>query len=306
MHCQGRNDNVLGEIINIGDIVTITIAKDEREQGYNPCPDGALATVLGFAEIAHGHTSNYNHKPGIYENRCWIKLRLADGREHTELHSCVKLFDTDEEKERVTAFRARQQADTLDPDAGFLRDLPETPFWEGDFVMVTGFNPGISSKRADGAYQITRIEYGSLESKCDDGSPYPWIAYTFSSSFSAGWSMAASVDDLTLVERGPVWKHYHNEPIEFTTFKEEAEFYKLLGHTNEVRNPANGLYCWTLDEVLGAIRDGLVHGISMDQGLFGFATHKDDRIRAIRFRNEDLGARVAKTTLEGFTNKDEV
>ena len=59
---------MLGELMRIGDRVTVQIAKENREWGYNPCPDGAKAKVLGFSEIAYTRILNFGHKPGIYEN----------------------------------------------------------------------------------------------------------------------------------------------------------------------------------------------------------------------------------------------
>ena len=101
---------------------------------------------------------------------------------------------------------------------------------------------------------------------------------------------------MKLVERGDVWKFYHNEPLSFTDLKEEASFFTLIGHTEEVPNPANGRYRWTKEEALDTIREGSVHAISMDNGIFGSGPHISARV----FHNKELGARVAKATLQGF------
>lgn len=292
---------MIDELMKIGDQVAITIDKENREWGYNPCPDGTTATILGFSEIHYGRLGNLGLKPGIYVNRAWVRLRLADGREHTEWSGRMDLTDKDETTRRLAEFRKRQKEN---PDYWrtheFLRELPETPFWEGDFVRVRGRSVVTSvysempPERDPDTFQIIGIDYHYLAEKTQIGTKYP--AYKISSSLSAGWNTSASEDDMELVERGPVWKFYHNEPIVFASVQDEANFFTSLGHTDEVRNPANGLYKWSKDEVLDAIRKGLVHGFSVSSGFFGTGPS----ICAKRFHNEELGKRVAKATLEGF------
>ncbi len=121
-------------------------------------------------------------------------------------------------------------------------------------------------------------------------------AYDISNKLGAGWNTWANEDEIELVERGPIWKHYHNEPIVFADIEEEANFFTTIGETEEVRNPATGLFEWSKDEILDALRKGLVHGITNSSGFFGAKQF----LMARRFRNEELGARVAKYTLEGF------
>ena len=56
------------------------------------------------------------------------------------------------------------------------------------------------------------------------------------------------------------------------------------------------LYSWTKEEVLEAIKNGTVHGFSVSSGFFG----SGQIFNAQRFKDEELGKRVAKATLEGF------
>jgi len=250
--------------LNVGDRVKVTIPKENREWGYNPCPDGAEGTIIKFDEIAYGRVNNCEKKPGIYENKCWCSLELED---KSIIH--------------ISTFHLDGKFSTMD--SKFLRDLPETPFWEGDFV---------SCKNKDGVFQIVRINYDRINAKINDGGPYP--IYEISDSFTAGWHQAFSADEISLLKRGAVWKYFHGEEIEFPNLKEEAEFFTRLGKTQEVRNPSNNIYSWTKDEVLKAIEDGIVHGFTMG-GLFN-----PNRINAIWFEDEELGKRVARATLEGF------
>lgn len=286
---------MIDKLMRVGDEVVITIEKASRKYGYRPCPNGTKAVILGFSEIYYGRLGSFGLKPGVYVNRAWVKLRLEDGREHTELDDRLELTDKAEYEQRLAVFRKHKQEN---PDnwrsRELLRDLPETPFWEGDFVRVHGRSAvtsllsEVTPDRDPDVRQIIGIDYHYLTERTQIGTKYP--AYRISNKLGAGWGTSASEDDMVLVERGPVWKFYHDEPITFGDINEEAQFFELLGHTEEVRNPANGLYKWTKEEVLDAIRNGLVHGFS-GSGLL---------ISAKRFKNEDLGRRVAQATLEGF------
>jgi hypothetical protein len=138
---------------------------------------------------------------------------------------------------------------------------------------------------------VSRIDYHFMH-KRRDGSPWPFYDVRFADSGTT----SAEESWIELIERGNVWRYYNNEPLSFADLKEEAAFYQLVGQTEEIRNPDNGLYKWEKDEVLDAIRAGTVHGFSVSSGFFGSGPH----INAMRFRNEELGRRVAKATLEGF------
>ena len=292
---------MIDELMRVGDEVAITIPQENREWGHNPCPDGTKATILGFSEIHYGRLGNLGFKPGVYVNRAWTKVRLENGHEYSEYTGRLELTDKAEYDRRLVEFRDHQQKNPDDwRNKEFLRDLPETPFWEGDFVRtrgrsaVTSVYSEMPPDRDPDVFQVIGIDYHYLIEKTQVGTKYP--AYKISSKLGAGWNTSASEDDMVLVERGPVWKFFHDEPVTFGDIKEEAQFFESLGHTEEVRNPANGLYKWTKEEVLDAIRSGIAHGFSMGGGFFG----SGPSISAKRFKNEDLGRRVAKATIEGF------
>jgi len=64
--------------INIGDIVTVMVPAENREWGYDPCPDGTLGKVVGFDEIvwAGDWASRCGFKPGVYVNRYWAHIEI--------------------------------------------------------------------------------------------------------------------------------------------------------------------------------------------------------------------------------------
>lgn len=291
---------MLGDILRIGDEVIVTIPEENRMWGYNPCPDDTKAKVLGFCEIYHGRIDNYGLKPGVYVNNAWAILQLEDGREHKELSMRLSLADSAEYERRLAEFRNRKKTDWR-AEKEFLRDLPETPFWEGDWVRVLGRSivtvctSTVPPEHSDPAiFQIINIQYSLLSEKTNAGKNFP--AYNISSKLRAGWHTATREDQMVLVERGPVWKFYHNEPITFNNIDEEASFFETLGHTEDVRNPANGNFNWTRSEALRAIQIGLIHWFIVRPESSG----KDPKVIAKRFRDEKIGSRVAQATLEKF------
>lgn len=283
----------------IGDEVTIEVSKESRSWGYNPASDGTKGTVVGFETTDYGYVGNFGKKPGMYLNGAWPKVRLETG-EVISISSCyVKL--------KPGLFEARRDAfwNLSDVEQKALKendrvgDLPETNLWPGDKVRCIGNKNKIQSfaRRSDNLV-ISRINYGWMNSKREDGGPMPF--YEVSDELMGGWWISAGDDELELIERGNVWKYYHNKPVDFTTLEEEARFFSLLGHTSEVRNPDNGLYSWTLEEALKAIRDGIAHGISVYGGMFGSGPVTG----VVKYRDEVLGRRVAEYTLKGFSGNE--
>lgn len=278
---------IIEAVMQVGDQVTITIPKENREWGYDPFPDGTKAVILGFSEIAYGRLDNLGVKPGVYVNRSWVILNSWEEGPLIQFSGRIELVDQKEYARRVALYRQHQQESPGDwRDKEFIRDLPETPFWEGDIVRVSSLD--------NRQLQIVSIDYVRLTEKTYYGATFP--AYKVSDNLSAGWHTSASENEMVLVERGPVWKLSHDEPLTFGSLAEEARFYERIGHVEEVPNPKSGLYSWTKEEVLDAIRDGIVHGFSVSGSFLG----TKPSICAKRFTDENLGKRVAQATLEGF------
>lgn len=264
----------------IDDQVIVNIPSENREWGYNPCPDGTIATiVMPYTEIYYSRINKCGRKPGVYKNTNWTVIRLPNGKTYAEYTSRLQLVDQKEAKSRLRESQ-NPNGKKLDSSNLFIRDLPETRFWEGDFVTVNNGD-------YQGIHQITSIDYKY--------SSTPTPAYWLSTSLTSVRHIFASEANLTLVKRGPIWKYYHHEPIEFKDPEEKADLHLLLGLFDDVRNPKNNLYCWTLDEVLEAVKDGLVHGFSV-LNLFSSSAS----ISAFKFHDEELGAQISQMTLSGF------
>lgn len=269
---------MLGELMRIGDVVTVDIGQEAREWGYNPYPDGTKVTIEGWGEIHYGHRHNYGYGPGVFENRCWVDVVDKKGK-RVNISSCYLKGDPPKGRERQDHIR--------------LRDLPETAFWEEDVVV----EPEICRMWNVKELHVVGIDYAMLTHKRDDGSPMP--IYRLSDDETGGMSTSSRDETkIKLVRRGNVWRYFHGEKPKFADLKAEAKFFDSLGHTTEIRNPKNELYSWTKDEVLEAIQNGLGHSMSVDRGFFGMSDTLHHRV--IKFNDPELGARVAEATLEGF------
>ena len=261
----------------INDRVKIIVPKENREWGYNPCPDNSEGIIQSFSEITTSRVNCYPvHPPGVYENRYWMNIKLDSGELINIGEHCVREIDPLIDKRPYI-------------EGKFLRPLPDLFLWEGDIVTT---NPGGWLSRYS-ELMIVNIEYDHISWVRDDGSMFP--IYLVSESFDFGWHTCLDKNQLTFVRRGNVWKFYHNEPIVWDSLEDECNFHMRIGKTEEVRNPKNSLYIWELDDALDAIEDGTVDGFKMG----GFFSIK--KIRAHKFLDPELGSRVRKDTLKGFS-----
>lgn len=300
-----------GDVLEIGDKVVVQVLEENRGWGYNPCPDGTVGIVVGFAELYHRRIPNYGVRPGVYNNTNCPRVLLPNGKTiqigtfHLESH------DKETYDRRLDA---RKQCYKEDPDdckaaedeRHFLRELPETPFWEHDVVYCTDKrleNLKIPTwQDQPNTYVVQRIEFDWIHSMGDLVEHKKERTYVISRSPSSGSSAFVPESTLELVQRGNVWRYYHNEPLKFSDIPEEARFFLRLGQIKEIRNPRSGYYTWALDEVLDAIELGTVHGVWGGKSIEVFPAPNNNRgsgYSAVRFLDEDVGNRVAQATIKG-------
>jgi hypothetical protein len=291
---------MLGEVLNVGEKVTIQVSKDSQDWGYNPAPNGTVVEIVSFGEIEYGYTNNFGNEPGVYTNHCWANVRLPNQSvihiSTCHLDVCSKSYDGIDIKEidikeydrRVAAYHDSYKKTGKWEDKNRLRDLPETRLWVGDSITDKGM------PEYDRLY-VAGINYHYIGQKRDDGSDMP--LYEVSNTWPSGWRSASDDKDLTLIERGNVWKYYHKEPMSFSNLEEEARFYSAIGRTRQVRCPTTGNYRWeNKEQVLDAIQNGTVHALSLEGGLFGSSMFDTAYI----YLDEEVGKRVAAHTLKGF------
>lgn len=302
---------VMGKLLRTGDRVRMKMDPESRPYFPKAVPDGTEGTVVGKYRATGIIEARYPilcRKPGVYEldGVAWIQWDSypegvdpedEDVRRGSDQHLEAAPSFVDEYNRRYKEeWPVRNEDGSYNMDFDMtattdrlenrvrVGDLPETPFYELDLVEYQGTR-----------YLIRRINYNHW-------GPDKRHCYEMSELNEEGRPIGSTTvepNDLTLIERGNVWKFYHNEPLSFKSLDEEASFAKGIGKSTEVRNPKDGFYSWTLEEVLEAIRVGIVDGFYMSQGFFGV----QPSIVAQRFEDRDLGERVLAETLKGFADK---
>lgn len=223
---------------------------------------------------------NKNYKPGVYHKKDDILILLPDGHVATG-NNRISMLDKEEENRRIGAIKEQGI-----PQGNITRlaDLPKTKFWEDDKVHIY-----LGKDKRKGT--ICSIDYDSIHREGIDKKPD--ILYRVILTNNTVCNIEESL--IELVERGNVWRYYNNEPLSFVDIQDEANFYYFIGEAEEVLNNEGNLF-WSRKEVLEGIRNGKVHSLLLKRYL----GTPDIQFRAIRFKNEELGKRVATETLKGF------
>lgn len=271
--------------LKTGDLVTVSVDEETRERGYNPAyRNGEQATVVGFDEIMYGRLNTlYGRKPGVYTNPSQPVMQLASGVKFSESASRVSLLIKDEGRRREEENVVQCRKNHFWTNAEFLRDLPETLFWEGDHVRVKdGVVAPSKGPYGKDTYIVRRIKYSQDESG---------VMYDVGDHLISGWNQPAAEKDMTLVRRGLVWDYYRNNHISFPGLREEVLFYRALGLCNDRTNREMGCNSWPARDAFRGLQAGDIHAIFMGD---------DSQLKGVRFYDEEMGQRIAVKMLESF------
>jgi hypothetical protein len=260
---------MLGELIQIGDKLTVKIERESRSCGYNPCPDGTIVVVVGFSEYYEPRYNNHR-SPGVYENKAWAKIQDENGKVWAEWSGRLHCEDEEKKlKEWHSAGRPKNEK--------FLRDLPQDKFYPLDKVLANGKEYTVYGREYHWEKQPYRIY--------DVGHTY--------------------VDEskIVLKSRGNCWNYYHNLPMFFANIEEEAYFYKNINQSKSIPNPncPELPYSWTLEEALEQIKKRNGDALSLSGGLF---SSNMSHLEVIKFNDLELGERVAKYVIGEFKDKE--
>lgn len=71
-----------------GEEITINIPDENWDWGYRPFEKqkGIKGVFLGYDEITYKENNPIGMKPGVYENVCWAKVKVADKTEIINSH----------------------------------------------------------------------------------------------------------------------------------------------------------------------------------------------------------------------------
>lgn len=281
-----------------GDRVIMKMDKESRSyRGDEYPPDGTLGTFLGCKRVTRyrGRVGNDAHfyEPGIYECDGVAIIKWDNGSDKVDGWS-HEMLDKVEYKRRFEAWHAiENKPHDFGEHVVRVGDLPETRFWEGDIVALTDAT----------GHTLNRLRVDSIEfhwGRNENGFAYGVSWVDENNVYAKRGSTNCRSSDLKLIERGNVWKEEHGGTLVFADLLQEANYAQWRGRTEGVRNPANGLYKWTKDEVLAAIQDGIVDAFNLSSGIIASLLQDNARINAIRFKDRDLGERVRQETMLGF------
>lgn len=187
----------------------------------------------------------------------------------------------------------------------------EIPFWLGDIVQrVSGFDtptlePTTQLPTPTELLRILHVDYKFFAPNEKRPNPNSRV-YHVGPDFHRRFYTSAAIEDLLLIERGPIWKFYHGEQLQFFDLRDEAEFHRIIGKYRSYSNP-KGSYDWSREQIIEAIKSGNMHGINGTNDRLWFSRadelpigHRYRFPEAIRFDNEDLGNKVAEVTLLGY------
>ena len=306
MNTRKLESITLEQFIKLGDRVIVSIDPEKRHWIKVKHEDGTIGEVVGFKQYDNYvcRVHNFGTKPGIYSQRGMPLVRFADRTGDYFSASDIAFEDPTLYEQRKRERTARGGLDTDDEYSNTTRigDLPETPFWEGDIVTVHsehwGGNFGAPCVECEtpAVLKVDSINYSDRHGE---------HTYSVSGKYATGHTtgqIRAGKEELKLVERGNLWRHYNSEPLVFADIQEEILFNMQLHKVHEVKNPLrNDWYLWTRAEALTAIREGRADGFNVSQGFFG----SGPSIRVQRFDDRDLGERVRAETIAGWATTPE-
>ena len=255
---------------NVGDVLTVDLPGVSRRGSPSSFRDGDQVTLVGFESSFRGRTNQNGMRPGEYANYAWPIVRSGDGKEESISRLHVR---PDPSAPSLTA--ARQDL--------WLAELPETPFWEDDVVAGR-----------DGEHMtVNDISYEMIGQRPRDGSE---MARIYACSLPGGGYSYFACDELTLVERGNVWKIAHSLEPSFTDVEDEASFNLKTGDYDFIRNPETDDYAWGEQAAMQAISNGSAHAFTGNGMLGGTSGH----ISVVVFNDTDLGERVREHVLASY------
>lgn len=280
---------------------------------------GLQAKVVGYAleHVGRWQAREKRVRPGFHHSPYFPQLRfpregrgfLPLGVEETYIHfSGVMLVDQKEYRRRLAELHeACERRERINPDY-FVCELPETSFWEGDWVRVRdGVGAGKRRLPAGEAFMISGMDYRldmmrpasepPPEEKpfCYLQSPQQTPRYQLADRFLMNGGSYWNAEELELVARGNFWRQANGEPLAFMGLDEEAFFFCESGACEiiEHRNSCD------LATAVARLKETNGHGLRYENEFIDWGSHQWWEI--VRFKDENLGRRVREATLkDGF------
>lgn len=202
--------------LQVGDLVVVNeYGVRFRSDGF----DSKILVVTGFRHRVVGRLDGYRCAkpaagPGIYLDPSYVGVATNTGISRQGHYRHEKLRLLDEELARERAPRPST------PPLELLCDLPDTAFWEGDIVAKKDSSEGEPQQ-----WVVTAVDHFACMTDHGDV-PNRIGVYQLSTHLKRGSvsedSRLVPASQLELIARGNIWRHYHNQELEFTP---ETELY---------------------------------------------------------------------------------
>lgn len=292
---------VLESFVHPGDEVIVARQADFGRDGYEQPlpPDGTRAWVVGHTTYFNFVGHNNGHlEPGVYRRHGHAVYQYfdAEGKQqfgHLNPHQLIFADPL------IEKHQDRREGPIWDMyhDGTRVADLPETSVMVGDIVKVSG-RVAASFRQWDGLARVDGVEY-HWNSIMDQFDPNGTGLYRLTP-IEGGFTTTANESEVALHERGNYYWNLHDKSkLKFADLKEKAGFYKSIGKSVELRNPASGNYAWGLDEALDYLSQGRGAGFVNPIALFG--ARPNGFVHLFDFPDlPALAKEIREETLRGF------
>lgn len=236
-------------IYRIGDAV---IAQPNRNPEFYKCwvpklKEGARCVIDGYREahIWRGRNEGRAYdKTGLYSLNGAVRIRDAEGNGYHVGSENLEFVTPGLYEQRWKECMSLSGINLMNEYVGcHMQGLPELPFYERDIVSCQCRRTGEILMGC-----IYNIDYGSIGKRCDSKEKSKYLIYNIQ--LDNGGSTSYSEGEITLIQRGNIWKELKNQPLEFESVGESIIFYLATGRGLELRNQA-ALYCsFTREEIM--------------------------------------------------------
>lgn len=283
---------ILNSYGRIGDRVEMKMDPEARGWGRKGVPDGTMGTIVGFKRWTRwvGRIYEYGRRPGRYSINSGPIVHWDNG-EHEQNVSAHDLWIDAEVNQARRADKAYREAfDQMTWEA----DLPsEIKLWEMDVVRVLDKRYH-DEDNPNNWMKIHRVDWHNYGDKCSDG--VTWMPMYTLTPMNGGYTTSINTKGVTLVERGNLWKWFHDRSaVTWKDLQEEVHFHFGMGWVEEVQCPATKNYHWPQNAVLEGLKDGLIDCLRGSH-FFGSST-----VSGYKIRDRELGERVRAECIVGFT-----
>jgi hypothetical protein len=154
--------------------------------------------------------------------------------------------------------RARYRTLACSQNTARVGDLPQTPFHEGDVVMIANDRvTGVGGSPDRGI--VVQIDYDMVAGLKGGRRNAYTVQIVRSSCYHGQWPFRT--DELRLIGRGRNQRHWsgHRNEIRFADAMDEARFEFSIMAADEIRNAETGNFGWTLEQGREAFRNNRIH-----------------------------------------------